>query len=312
MSFSSDVKEEMLKHNDNARHCQIAELAAIIKSFGHIEGIKGREALVISIDRKALYRKCFTLLRKTYSIEDVSEIGHVNENADSGKSEIVIDNGKYIHEILSGIKAIDSKGNFLGFRGAADPVLIKNACCRQAYLRGTFECIGSMNDPNKGYHLEMVCDTMERAEQIVEILNSFEIDAKIVCRKKYFVVYIKEGSAVVDFLGICGAHVSLMNLESLRVMKEIGNTINRRVNCETANIARTAAAYNRLVEDINLIKKVYGFDNLPDNLREMAEARLEYPEATLKELGEMLDPPASKSCVNHRLRKLSEIAEDLR
>lgn len=308
MSFSSELKEEMLKHNDGGRHCQLAELAVYINAFGNVS----ESTLTIAFDKKALYRKCFTLLKKTYNIENVSDIGYVTDREGTEKSEIVIKDKKLVNDILQGMKVCGKNGEFSGFGGRIDSTLIRNTCCKQAFIRGNFLCSGSMNDPSKGYHLEIVCENPERAEQITQVLETFEIEAKIVCRKKYFVVYIKEGNSVVDFLGVCGASVSYMKLESLRVMKEMGNVVNRRVNCETANIARTAAAYNRLLEDIELIQRLYGFDKLPDSLREMAEARLEYPEATLKELGEMMDPVVSKSCVNHRLRKLSEIAEQLR
>lgn len=308
MSFSSELKEEMLKHTDSGRHCQLAELAVYINIYGSVlDGV-----LTISFDKKALYRKCFTLLKKTYNIENVSDIGYVTDREETEKSEIVIEDGKLVNDILRGIGASGKDGIFTGLGGRIDNTIIKNSCCKQAFIRANFLCSGSMNDPSKGYHLEIVCESPERAEQITQVLETFDIEAKIVCRKKYFVVYIKEGNSVVDFLGVCGASVSYMKLESLRVMKEMGNAVNRRVNCETANIARTAAAYNRLLEDIELIQRQYGFDKLPESLREMAEARLEYPEATLKELGEMMDPVVSKSCVNHRLRKLSEIAEQLR
>lgn len=308
MSFSSEVKEEMLKQTDSGRHCQLSELAVYINAYGSVVD----NSLRIVFDKNALYRKCFTLLKKTYNIENVSDKGIDSETDSGDKDEIVITDKKLVNDILQGIKAVDKDGRFLGLGGRIDNTLIKNTCCKQAFIRSTFLCSGSMNDPSKGYHLEIVCENKDKAEQITEVLKTFEIDAKIVCRKKYFVVYIKEGNAVVEFLGVCKASVSYMKLESLRVMKEMGNAVNRRVNCETANIARTAAAYNRLLEDIELIQRVYGFDKLPDNLKEMAEARLDYPDASLKELGEMLNPPVSKSCVNHRLRKLSEIAEQLR
>ena len=128
-------------------------------------------------------------------------------------------------------------------------------------------------------------------------------------RKKYYVVYLKESEAIVELLNVMEAHVALMNLENLRILKEMRNSINRRVNCEAANITKTVNAASRQIEDILFLKDHYGFDKLPDNLRQMAEIRLEYPEATLKELGEYLDPPVGKSGVNHRLRNLSEIAE---
>ena len=169
-----------------------------------------------------------------------------------------------------------------------------------------------MSDPQKGYHLEFVCTDEYKAKQLQSVLVGFDIDAKIVLRKKYFVVYIKDGAGIVDLLNVCEAHVALMNLENLRIVKEMRNSINRRVNCETANISKTVNAASRQVEDILYIKEHYGFANLPGGLKEMAEVRLENPDVPLKELGEYLDPPVGKSGVNHRLRKLSELAERLR
>lgn len=169
-----------------------------------------------------------------------------------------------------------------------------------------------MSDPQKGYHLEFVCNYEAQAKQLQKIIGQFDIEAKIVLRKKYFVVYLKEGAGIVELLNVMEAHVSLMNLENLRILKEMRNSINRRVNCEAANINKTVQASTRQVEDILYLKEHYGFLKLPDNLREMAEVRLEYPDAPLKELGEYLNPPVGKSGVNHRLRKLSELAERLR
>lgn len=309
MSFSYEVKEEIAKHISTARHCQIAELTAMIQFCGSIRrGVSGKDALVLTFERESLFRKCFTLLRKTYNIDEVS----AKEGDTGAKYEIVIDDNDLVWDIFKGVKFIDKDLGFTGFDHAPDPTLIKNSCCRRAYLRGVFLCVGSMSDPSKGYHLEMVCEHEEQAEQIAHILSTFDIEAKTICRKKYFVVYIKEGSAIVDFLGICEAHVSLMEFENRRILKEMSNSINRKVNCETANIAKTVRAANRQVEDILLIQKVYGFGRLPDNLRQMAELRLEHPDATLQELGELLTPPVGKSGVNHRLRKLSELADDLR
>lgn len=309
MSFSLDVKEEIAKQQTNARHCQLAELATIISFCGSLtKADNGKDALLISMEREPLYRKCFTLLRKTYNISDVSIEGYEK----NGRYEICIFDADVVWNIFKGIGIVDKSGTFLGFEHRIEPTLIKNFCCRRAFLKGAFMCVGSMSDPSKGYHLEMVCEKEGLAEQIVEVLATFEIDAKIICRKKYFVVYIKEGSAIVEFLGICEASVALMEFENHRIYKEMSNSINRKVNCETANIAKTVKASNRQVEDILLIQKVYGFERLPDNLKEMAQIRLEYPEATLQELGDLLVPPMGKSGVNHRLRKLCELADELR
>ncbi len=143
-------------------------------------------------------------------------------------------------------------------------------------------------------------------------MNSFEADAKIVTRKKNQVVYVKEGTHIVDLLNVMGAHEALMNLENVRIVKEMRNSVNRQVNCEMANISKTVNAAVRQIEDIVYIRDHMGLESLPDHLREMALLRLKYPDVPLKELGSYLNPPVGKSGVNHRLRKLSKIAEEMR
>ena len=153
---------------------------------------------------------------------------------------------------------------------------------------------------------------MEKAGQIRELMGTFGIEAKIVLRKKHYVVYIKEGSQIVDMLNVMEAPVALMELENIRILKEMRNSVNRQVNCETANINKTVSAAVKQTEDIRYIQETIGLSGLPANLQEMARVRLERPEATLKELGEALNPPVGKSGVNHRLRKLGILADDLR
>ena len=166
---------------------------------------------------------------------------------------------------------------------------------KRAFLRDAFLETGSMSNPEKGYHLEFVCEDEAHAAKLIETMQAFEIAAKRVQRKRYTVVYIKESEDIVRLLNVMGAHNCLMNLENLRILKDMRNSINRRVNCETANISKTVSAANKQIEDIQYIKEHYGFDDLSENLREMARIRLEYPDATLKELGEYLVPPVGKS-----------------
>ena len=287
MSFSAEVKEELAKHISPARHCQMAELSAMLHYAGQY-GLMEDGTLTIGFqsENEAVLRKGFTLLKKAYNIDTV--IG------------------------VKGQKKADLLAIMGDLSGPADTSLLKQACCRRAFIRGAFLSCGSISDHTKGYHLEFVCNNRTQAEQLQEIIGQFDIEAKIVCRKKYFVVYVKEGAGIVELLNIMEAHVALMNLENLRILKEMRNSINRRVNCEAANIQKTVQASTRQVEDIIYLRDYYGFSRLPDNLREMAEVRLAYPEAALKELGEYLSPPVGKSGVNHRLRKLSELAEKLR
>lgn len=287
MSFSSEVKNELAKRISPARHCQIAELAAIM----HFCGQYGRDengcyTIGFQTENEAVVRKGFTLLKKTYNIE----IGVM-----LSQQEI---NG--LQQKIGNLEQPVSR------------MLLKNSCCQRAFLRGAYLSVGSMSDPSKSYHLEFNCTDAAKARQIQEVIGNFDIESKIILRKKYYVVYLKEGSGIVDLLNVCEAPVSLMNLENLRILKEMRNSVNRRVNCETANITKTVNAAARQVEDIEYIRDHYGFQNLPPALRDMAEVRMENPDIPLKELGECFHPPIGKSGVNHRLRKLSDLAEKLR
>ena len=293
MSFSGTVKEELAENTASARHCQLAEFAAIIEFCGVIGKTKeGKDVIGISSENPSVVKKCFTLLKKTFNIV----------------SSVDLENEESVWNIIQGLKLMD-KGTFRGLNVPASPMLLKNSCCKRAFLRGAYLCVGSMSDPNKGYHLELVCETEEQAVQIVGLLADFDIEAKTIIRKKYHIVYLKESSAIVDFLNVIEAHVAMMEFENLRILKDVRNTVNRRVNCETANISKTVNAAAKQIEEIEKIRDTYGFKNLPPNLREMAEVRLEHPDATLSELGEYLSPKVGKSGVNHRLRRLSEIAE---
>ncbi len=312
MSFSGKVKDELAGHVNMARHCQIAELAAIFLFCARIEqGENTESALVINAENGIIIKKCFTLLRKTFNIETSAQKNDEKTGIMSDSTSIVITDRDLVWNIFRTLKLVGDNGTFYGFEEPVNPILIKNSCCRRAFLRGAFLCVGSMSDPVKGYHLELVTDNERKAFQIQQIIREFELDAKIIRRKKYFVVYLKEGSNIVDFLNICEAHVSLMQFENERIVKEMRNSINRRVNCETANISKTVNAAAKQIADIGKIRDTIGFSNLPQNLREMAMVRLEYPDASLKELGGYLVPPVGKSGVNHRLRKLSEIADEI-
>ena len=169
-----------------------------------------------------------------------------------------------------------------------------------------------MSDPAKSYHLEMVCSTQAQARQLIELMEGFDIRARSMKRKGHHVVYLKESEAISEFLNITGAHLCMMDLENLRIEKGLRSDVNRRVNCDTANINKSLAASRRQVEDIEFLKQEIGLGRLPENLKLVAELRLENPELNLMQLGEMLQPPVGKSGINHRLRKLQDMAEELR
>ena len=285
MSFSSEVKTELAKHLGKSRHCQIAELAALIAFEGRIPAAESENRL--------LMQKYQLLLAELFHIEEI----HTEEEARS---------------VFSTVKMYNDTTGEAEPEDTVKGLLIQQSCCKRAYIRGAFLAGGSISDPNKSYHFEIVCRSIPQAEQLRDVINSFDMDAKIVARKKYQVVYLKEGSQIVDILNIMEAHVALMNLENVRILKEMRNSVNRKVNCETANISKTVNAAVKQLADIEYIRETAGLSYLPENLKEMALLRLEYPDAPLAELGTYLNPPVGKSGVNHRLRRISEMADSLR
>ena len=311
MSFSGMVKEELFRQIGSARHCKMAELAAMLCSCGKMEYFSGESKLKIQTENEAVARKCFTLLQKTFNIErEVS----VRENSHLKRVRVYvieISDPEEIQVIFQALRLVaDSVGH--GALMLVDMLLVQQNCCKRAFIRGAFLASGSISDPEKGYHFEIVCPDVRKAEQLQVVIRSFSVDAKIVQRKKSYVVYVKEGAQIVDMLAVMEANVALMDLENIRILKEMRNSVNRKVNCETANINKTVNAAVKQIDDIRLIQQRMGFEQLNEGLAQIAELRMQYPEATLKELGMMLSPQVGKSGVNHRLRKLSAMADELR
>lgn len=291
MSFSGEIKEELAVQYAKARHCNLAELSAIFGMCGEFyETRNGICALRFRTENFPVARKCFTLMKKTFNIKTDTVI---RCNPQKGSFNYML-YGKG-EELL-----------------AVKHAMVQAVCCKRAYIRGAFLAAGSMSNPNKSYHFEIVCNLEEQAEYLRNMIRSFELDAKIVIRKNNYIVYLKEGDQIVDILNIMEAPGALMELENVRIMKEMRNSVNRKVNCETANIKKIVSAAVRQREDIEYIRDTVGLDKLPEGLRTIALARLLYPDAPLKELGAALEIPLGKSGVNHRLRKLSEIADRIR
>lgn len=291
MSFSGDVKEELVNCVQNNRHCSIAELSAIVDMCGELScDCRGIWVLTIRTENYLVARKSFTLLKKAYNIVcDVNIRLHSNKKGRSYFLYCKSDKLKTVAEMI-----------------------VRASCCKKAYIRGAFLCAGSITDPKKSYHFEIVCPNSEIAKKLLDMIRDFRIEAKCIERKSHQVVYIKEGSQIMDAMSAMGAYNSLMHLENVRIEKEIVNNVNRKVNCDTANINKVIAASVRQKEDIHLIEETIGIEKIPESLQRIAYLRMKNPEIPLKELGEMLDPPLGKSGVNHRLRKISEIANRLR
>lgn len=314
MSFSSVAKNEMCRINEEKECCEIAEVSALLRMSGTIQ-IHGKQGLSLRIttENPAIARRTFTLMKSVFNIH--TEI-LVKKNNTLKKNNIYLlsisqEMGARNVLIKTGMLKEYEDGT-LGFNNKISPEVMKRSCCRRAYLRGAFLGGGSISNPEKTYHMEFVANTVEQAEELVKLIGSFDLHAKIIQRKNSYVVYLKEGEQIVDLLNIIGAHSALLDLENVRVYKEVRNNVNRLVNCETANLNKTVDAAFRQMEAIRFIQQKVGLRKLPPNLREIAEVRLNYPDITLKEIGEMLDPPIGKSGVNHRLRKIEKISEELR
>lgn len=310
MSFSGEVKEELSALIPSGRHCRLAETAAILNLCGKIIITENNSYCVkIRTENLPVARKYFTLLKKTFNIKaDVS----IRRRKGAYSYSVVVRKDREARRLLKDTCLLGEDGTIYECMSTMHHQLLKQNCCKRAFIRGAFLAVGSVSNPQKSYHFEQVCNSREKAVQLQELLKEYQIDAKIVERKNHFVVYVKEGSQIVDLLGLMGAHVSLMQLENVRIVKEISNSVNRKVNCETANLNKTVSAAVHQIEDIQYIEERVGLGRLSDSLQEMARLRLEYPDASLKELGSLLDPPVGKSGVNHRLRKLGMIAENLR
>ena len=312
MSFSSDIKEELMEETGQARHCQLAELAAIVNACGMFSIRRNRRLfLIVQSENRLVVRKAAILIGRAYhTVPEVSVLGNGSWKKGRLYTLAVVENEQVLR-ILKGLKLLSERGVLRDPDLPANAILIQSTCCRRAFLRGAFIGTGSLSDPRKSYHLEIVCPNEEKAEQIREVIRSFEIEARIVQRKKSYVVYIKESEGIADFLNVIEAHRALMELENIRILRGISGRVNRSVNCETANLNKTVSAAVEQIRCIEKIRDTAGLDSLPWPLQEMAAVRLEHPDTPLKDLGSLLDPPVGKSGVNHRLRKLVQIAEEL-
>lgn len=280
MSFSKNVKEELILVVPKSRHCVVAELAGILMLQG-LDSFREKS-------EDHLNRKVFTLLNNACNI---------------GKDAIVISDDVFFD--TQKMLKLSKDGQLV------DDIIIQQTCCKRAFIRGAFLAAGSISDPNKSYHYEIVCNIPQQAKLLQKAMKAFDVEAKIVERTGKHVLYIKDGAQIVEILRVMEAAHSVMDLENIRVVKEVRGTINRKVNCETANIGKTVSAAVRQIEEINLINEKIGLENLPEQLQEIANIRLAYPDTPLADLGQMLEPPIGKSGVNHRFKKLAAIAKEL-
>lgn len=312
MSFSAETKNELARVFSDNKCCNISELSAIVRLSGSIQ-IAGYKKLnlKISTELNSTARKVFKLLKSNFGIN--TEIS-VNKNQMLKRNSsyvLMITNDMGAKDLLRELGILSEEEGFLTMNKVPENLVKDNECVR-AFIRGAFLGGGSISDPEKNYHLEFVTNNEDFAESLKNLINSLGFNSKTVSRKNNYVVYLKESEQISDLLNIIGAHQALLSLESTKIVKEMRNNVNRLVNCETANLSKTVNAAVRQIENIKYIEEKIGLNHLPPNLREIAMLRIEYEDLTLKELGEMAKPELSKSAVNHRLRKIEQIADDLR
>jgi DNA-binding protein WhiA len=291
MSFSSIVKNELSRIELENTCCKLAEAAGAIRTTAHA---RKDGSVVFTTENSAVARRMFKLLKELYT--EVVKVTYMSSYKFKRHTNYTVTLPADI------VAALYRNRNDLYSTSG-------HICCARAYLRGVFLASGSVSDPEKSYHLELTIKNQDAIDEVVKCFNVFELTPHIIQRKNNYVLYIKEAEQIVDFLNIIQAHNALLKYEDVRVLKSVRNDINRLVNCETANLGKTVNASVKQVEYIKMVEQSVGIDSLPKSLREIARLRLDNPDASLKELGEMTNPPIGKSGVNHRLKKIKEIVE---
>lgn len=289
--------------------CAKAELSALIRMNGSMSFANRKITIDVQTENAAIARRIYSLVKREYNIPVELLVR---------KKMRLKKNNVYIVRMVQQAKEILQELGILGedftFIRTISKNFLSKKCCKRSYLRGAFLAGGSVNNPEtSSYHLEIFSLYEEHNQSLCDLINSFNLNAKTLERKKGFITYIKEGEKISEFLNIIGAHQALLHFEDVRIVRDMRNSVNRLVNCETANLNKTIGAAVRQLENIRYIQETVGLDFLPEKLREIAELRIAYQDVTLKELGEMVSSgQISKSGINHRLRKIDEIAEKLR
>ncbi|AIF44121.1 DNA-binding protein WhiA [Virgibacillus sp. SK37] len=308
MSFASEIKKE-LTSIEVEECCRHAELSALIRMNGALSLSKQRYVLDIQTENAAIARRIYSLIKSIYTIP-VELL--VRKKMKLKKNNVYIVRLK--EDVSSLLADLDILQGTHTFVRTISPKYLKEACCRRAYLRGVFLAGGSINNPEtSSYHLEIANYYQEHNDALCDLLNDFGLHARKLERKNGFIVYMKEAEKITEFLSIIGAHNALFKFEDVRIVRDMRNSVNRLVNCETANLNKTIGAAFRQIENINLIDKTVGLDQLPEKLREIAILRVQHQDVSLKELGELVSSgKISKSGVNHRLKKIDEFAEKIK
>lgn len=307
MSFTAEVKEELARVESTRPCCARAELSALIRVEGtlHFTG-NNRLRLEVATETAPVARKVIKLLHGEYALATELTVRRSVLHR-SNNYLITVVSQPSLPDALRGIGILDES---LSPIYSVPPWLVKKDCCAIAYLRGTFLGGGFVADPHGDFHFELTAETEQVADDLVRLMRRFDMAARVTRRRGSFAVYLKGAEPIVSFLALVGAHRALLRTEDVRIIKEMRNEVNRLVNAETANLQKTAEAAAAQVAAVRTIERERGLDMLPPALREIALLRLEFPEVSLRELGELADPPLSKSAVYHRIRRLEELAQD--
>lgn len=311
MSFAYDVKKELSVSIDSARHCKIAELVAITSNIGEYVVMPGGKILLsYQSENELVISTVYMLVRKLFHVSpDVSVLRSTDWK---GKIyTLSIRNSNLASKMLLEMGLMKANGALYDLSLSQTQLIPKKNCCKRAFLKGKFLCIGTISDPKKSYHIEFSCVTKERADDVKLLIDDFEIESRISKRKNRYVVYVKDGEKTSDILTLIGATSSLLEFENVRILRDISGNVNRQVNCETANINKRVTAGMKQVKQIEAIRDKRGLSSLPPELREVAKVRLANPDMGIKELGESLSPPLGKSGVYHRLERIKRIYEEL-
>ena len=309
MSFSAKTKEAMARYQSEKRCCQKAELAGIVRMNGTIKiSVKERLGLEVTTENAAVARKVVRLAKENYPVETEIFVEKKRQLRKNNRYSVHITGTEGVKKLLLDAGIIDAD---MGINSSVGEKINAKRCCTRSFLRGVFLGSGSINEPDNAYHLEINVTSEEFAISLIEMMEGMELSPRYSVRKNRFIVYLKESEQISTFLNLIGAHNSLLELENIRIQKGLRNQVNRLVNCETANLSKTVDAAFRQRESIEYLARTIGLDKLPDGLREVALLRLSNPEMSLKELGESLQPPLGKSGINHRMRKIEELAEKM-
>ena len=304
MSFTAEVKDELSRIETTRGCCSKAELAALVRIEGTLN-ISGpnRYRLEVATETAPVARTVIKLLHGVYGLKTELTVRrsvlHKTNNY-----LITVPTQPKLGAALAELGIVGDEGFSLGI----DPALVKRDCCAIAYLRGAFLGGGFVADPHGDFHFELTAESEQLAEDLVSLLARFDIEARVARRRGTFAVYLKGAEPIITFLALVGAHRALLRTEDVRIVKSVRNDVNRLVNAEIANQQKTAEAAVGQIEAIETLRATRGLDSLPPALRELARLRLENPDVSLRELGELADPPLSKSAVYHRVRRIEELA----